>query len=191
MKNTSTNMKSVRGGMRVGMALGAASIGAGLLGESAANAGGICTIGPTKRGKGSKLMVLADGQGIPVGVTVHSASPAEVTLVAPTLKMSRRLLGRLPQRLIADKGYDSDPLRAALAKRHIQQITPHRCNRRRAPRQDGRALRRYRRRWKIERTIAWLGNFRRLPVRYDRSLQIYRAFFHIACFMIVLRRVVQ
>ncbi len=40
-------------------------------------------------------------------------------------------------------------------------------------------------------TIGWLGNFRRLVVRYDRSLQIYRAFFHIACFMIVLRRVVQ
>ena len=42
-----------------------------------------------------------------------------------------------------------------------------------------------------ERTNAWLGNFRRLVVRYDRSLTIYGAFFHIACFMIVLRRVVQ
>src|SRR6266853_1335141 len=56
---------------------------------------------------------------------------------------------------------------------------------------DGRALRRYRRRWIVERTNAWLGNFRRLVVRYDRSLTIYGAFFHIACFMIVLRRVVQ
>ncbi len=43
----------------------------------------------------------------------------------------------------------------------------------------------------VERPFAWLGNFRRLVVRYDRSLSIYRAFFHIACFMIVLRRVVQ
>ena len=118
---------------------------------------------------------------------MHSASPAEVMLVAPTLKMSRRLLGRLPQRLIADKGYDSDPLRAALAKRHIQQITPHRCNRRRAPRQDGRALRRYRRRWKIERTIAWLGNFRRVHTRWDRSVSIYTAFVHLACILIVCR----
>ena len=48
-----------------------------------------------------------------------------------------------------------------------------------------------RRRWIVERTNAWLGNFRRLVVRYDRSLTIYGAFFHIACFMIVLRRVVQ
>jgi hypothetical protein len=43
----------------------------------------------------------------------------------------------------------------------------------------------------VERTNAWLGNFRRLVVRYDRALTIYGAFFHIACFMIVLRRVVQ
>ena len=118
---------------------------------------------------------------------MHSASPAEVTLVAPTLKMSRRLLGRLPQRLIADKGYDSDPLRAALAKRHIQQITPHRCNRRRAPRQDGRALRRYRRRWKIERTIAWLHQFRRLRVRYERRADIHQAFLSLGCSIICFR----
>jgi len=39
--------------------------------------------------------------------------------------------------------------------------------------------------------IAWLGNFRRLVVRYDRSLTVYRAFFHIACFMIVSRRVLK
>jgi transposase len=57
--------------------------------------------------------------------------------------------------------------------------------------QDGRALRRYRRRWVVKRTNAWLGNFRRLVVRYDRSLTIYGGFFHIACFMIVLRRAVQ
>src|SRR5207245_7949129 len=49
-------------------------------------------------------------------------------------------------------------------------------------------LRRYKRRWIVERTIGWLGNFRRLVVRYDRSLTIYQAFFHIACSMIVLRR---
>jgi transposase len=70
-------------------------------------------------------------------------------------------------------------------------IAPHRSNRNRTPRQDGRMLRRYKRRWTVERTFAWLGNFRRLVVRYDRSLTVYRAFFHIACFMIVIRRVAQ
>lgn len=94
-------------------------------------------------------------------------------------------------RLIADRGYDSDPLRKELARSGIELIAPHRKNRRKPPTQDGRALRRYKRRWTIERTFAWLGNFRRLVVRYDRSLRIYQAFFHIACFMIVLRRVLK
>jgi transposase len=93
--------------------------------------------------------------------------------------------------VIADKAYDSDPLRNRLRRRGIELICPHKKNRVRPGPQDGRKLRRYKRRWIIERTIAWLGNFRRLAVRYDRSLRIYRAFFHIACFMIVLRRVVQ
>jgi transposase len=93
--------------------------------------------------------------------------------------------------VIADKAYDSDPLRKRLRQRGIELIVPHRWNRKKPATQDGRALRRYARRWIIERTNAWLGNFRRLVVRYDRSLTIYGAFFHIACFMIVLRRVVQ
>ena len=93
--------------------------------------------------------------------------------------------------MIADGGYDSDPLRGRLARRGIQLIAPHHWNRKKPATQDGRALRRYQRRWIVERTIGWLGNFRRLVVRYDRSLTIYQAFFHIACFMLVLRRVLQ
>ena len=94
-------------------------------------------------------------------------------------------------RVIADRGYDSDPLRKQLARRGIELIAPHRKNRRKPRTQDGRALRRYRRRWKVERTFAWIANYRRLVVRYDRSLTIYQGFFHIACFMIVLRRVLK
>ena len=93
--------------------------------------------------------------------------------------------------MITDKAYDSDPLRDRLRGRGIELIRPHKSNRVRPATQDGRALRRYRKRWIVERTIGWLGNFRRLVVRYDRSLKIYGAFFHIACFMIVIRRVVQ
>jgi transposase len=138
-------------------------------------------------------MVLADGQGIPLGVSVHSASPAEVTLAEETLSTVRVGNGRKghprqnPDRLIADRGYDSDPLRARLAKRGIEQITPHRSNRKKAKTQDGRPLRRYRRRWKIERSIAWLGNYRRLLVRHDRDVDIFRAFVHIACLILVCR----
>ncbi len=157
-----------------------------------------CGVGKTKRGKGTKWMVVVDGRGLPLGEYLHSASPAEVRLAETTLATIR--VGRChragrprqkPMRVIADKAYDSDPLRERLARRGIELIAPHRSNRKKPATQDGRALRRYRRRWIVERTNAWLGNFRRLVVRYDRSLTIYRAFFHIACFMIVLRRVVQ
>jgi transposase len=143
-------------------------------------------------------MVVADGQGVPLGDYLHSASPAEVQLVAKTLaaiRVRRRHRAGQPRqkplRLIMDRGYDSDALRKDLRRQGIEPIIPHRKGRRKPSLQDGRALRRYQRRWKIERTFAWLGNFRRLVVRYDRSLTIYRGFFHIACFMIVLRRVLK
>jgi transposase len=152
-------------------------------------------VGKTKRGKGTKWMVVVDGQGVPLGNHLGSASPAEVKLAETTLATirvpNRCRRGRpqqKPQRLIADKAYDSDPLRRRLKQRGIELVAPHKAGRVRPATQDGRALRRYRKRWKIERTNAWLGNFRHLVVRYDRKLNIYQAFFQIACFMIVLRR---
>src|SRR3990172_12675803 len=42
-------------------------------------------VGKTKRGKGTKAVVLADGEGIPLGVCIASATPNEVTLAEPTL----------------------------------------------------------------------------------------------------------
>ncbi|HXG47810.1 MAG TPA: IS5 family transposase [Methylomirabilota bacterium] len=138
-------------------------------------------------------MVVADGQGVPLGNHLDSASPAEVKLAERTLaqvRVPRAGRGRpksKPERLIADRAYDSDPLRRRLKQRGIQLICPHRGNRRKPATQDGRALRRYRRRWKIERTFAWLGSFRRLVVRYERRLSIYNAFFHVACLIITLR----
>lgn len=123
-----------------------------------------------------------------MGVSVHAASPAEVTLVEETLKGVR--VGkspRKPRRLICDRAYDSDPLRARLAARGIEQVTPHRRNRTKPRRQDGRKLRRYKRRWKIERTIAWLGAFRRLLVRWERSDKLFLTFVHLACVLIVFR----
>lgn len=117
----------------------------------------------TKRSKGSKLIAVADRTGLPLAVHVTSASPHEVTLVLDTLK--ERILRSKPSRLIGDLAYDSDTLDAQLAKHHIELIAPHRSDRVESPSHDGRALRRYRRRWKIERLFAWLQNFRRILVR--------------------------
>ena len=99
-----------------------------------------------------------------------------------------RFVEPLPGHLIGDKAYDSDPLDARLAERGVEMIAPHRKNRKRAKTQDGRPLRRYRRRWKIERLFAWLGNFRRLVVRYERQVENYRGFVHLGCILILLRQ---
>lgn len=90
--------------------------------------------------------------------------------------------------MIADRGFDSDPLRERLKKRGIELIAPYRSNNRERRHEDKRKLRRYKRRWIVERTNAWLGQFRRLLVRHEHLLSTYYAFFYLACFWITLRR---
>jgi transposase len=142
-------------------------------------------VGKTKRGKGTKLMALADASGLPLAVHAASASPHEVTLVEATLAAS--CAEEEPERLIGDRAYDSDPLDGALGERGIEMIAPHRRNRKKRKTQDGRKLRRYKRRWKIERLFAWLSNFRRLVVRYERRVDNYLGFVKLGCIVILLR----
>ena len=146
-------------------------------------------VGPTKRGKGTKLVVLADGAGAPLGVCVASASPSEVKLLEPTLNNACFVVGKQPQRLIADRGYDSNAVRAFLVARGIDPIIPARRKNRAATHQDGRKLRRYGHRWIVERTHSWLQGFRRLVVRYERSATVFLGLVHIACALVTLRRV--
>jgi transposase len=159
---------------------------------------GGAAVGKTKRGKGTKWMVVVDGEGTPLGAHLDSASPAEVRLLEQTLDTiaipRAHHPGRPrkhPDRLIGDRGYDSNALRAALVARGIEPIIPARSNNTKATHQDGRPLRRYRRRWIVERTFAWLGAFRRLVVRYEHLLVTYAGFFHLACAMLTLRRVMK
>jgi hypothetical protein len=79
----------------------------------------------------------------------------EVTLVETTLGAC--FAPEKPERLIGDRAYDSDPLDEQLAEQGIDMTAPHRRNRRKPRTQDGRKLRRYLRRWKVERLIAWLA----------------------------------
>jgi transposase len=133
-------------------------------------------------------MVLVERQGIPLGICLAAASPAEVTLVDQTLAARVTPHRRNPQRLVGDRAYDSDPLRERLAKRGITLISPYRENRVNRRYEDRRRLRIYRKRWIVERTIAWLGAFRRLLVRHERSTQTFLAFFQFAAALIALRR---
>lgn len=93
-----------------------------------------------------------------------------------------------PERLIGDKAYDSDKLDQALLNRfELELIAPHRKNKK-YPTQDGRPLRRYKRRWTVERFFAWMGNFRRTLIRWERKDTNYLGFVRLACVIIMMRR---
>ena len=142
-------------------------------------------VGKTKRGKGTKIMGIADRHGLPLALRTESASPAEVKLVTATLEA--RVVAEVPERLIGDKAYDSDQLDEQLLENYgTEMIAPNKANRR-VPTQDGRPLRRYLRRWKIERLFAWLFNFRRLVVRYEYHAQNFQGLVHLAAAVILLR----
>ncbi|MGV3560782.1 IS5 family transposase [Larkinella arboricola] len=146
---------------------------------------GALLVGKTKRGKGTKIMAITDASGVLLSVSVHRASPHEVTLVEQTIE--GRLIDPLPQRLIGDKAYDSDPLDDRLKMQGIELIAPHKANRVKPKTQDGRKLRRYRRRWKIERFFAWLFNYRRMVVRYEYKAENFVAMLLLACAMLFLK----
>jgi len=73
-------------------------------------------VGKTKRGKGTKIMGIADSHGLPLALRTESASPAEVKLVEKTL--DERIVADVPERLIGDKAYDSDRLDQDLMKNY-------------------------------------------------------------------------
>jgi len=150
--------------------------------------GGGDGIGCTKVGKGVKIMVLVDARGLPVAVDTTSASPHESRLVQRLFDFM--LTAQTPERVIGDKAYDCDQLDEELAERGTELIAPHRANRKpENVTQDRRPLQRYRRRWKVERTIAWIQHFRRLCIRWEKSTRLFQGFLHLACTVLLLRQV--
>lgn len=141
-------------------------------------------MGKTKRGKGTKIMAIAAGNSVPLPVTIDSASPHETKLVDETLAGS--FLDERMERLIGDKAYDSDPLDRHLGEEYgIEMIAPNRENR--SQTQDGRPLRRYKRRWVVERLFAWLQWFRRLVTRYEFHAENFLGMVRLGCIKIMLR----
>jgi len=88
--------------------------------------------------------------------------------------------------MIGDKAYDSDPLDRHLDEKYgIEMIAPNRENR--SQTQDGRTLRRSKRRWVVERLFAWLQWFRRLVTRYEFHAENFLGMIHLGCMKIMLR----
>jgi len=141
-------------------------------------------IGKTKVGKGSKVMLVVDGHGLPIGLHLDSAQPHEITLADQTLRSIRvpQKRGRprsRPQSLAADKAYDSRTFRTELRMRGIKTAIPSFERRKRKIPKRGRPIKTgelYKSRWKVERAFARMDNCRRLVVRWERSLHIYKAF---------------
>jgi transposase len=129
-------------------------------------------------------MAVADRNGLPSRCLRRERHSHEVTLAIPTLL--KMVVPDVPQNLIGDNAYDSDRLDAELRYYGIEVIAPHRRNRRN-PTQDGRRLKRYGRRWKIERLFAWLHSYRRLVVRYERHVENFLGMLQLASSLILLR----
>jgi len=117
-------------------------------------------------------------------MAVADRHPHEVKLATSTL--AQMIVPETPKNLIGDNAYDSDKLDAELRQYGIELIAPHRSNRINKT-QDLQRMRRYRRRWKIERLFAWLQNFRRLVVRYERYAENFLGMLHLASSLILLR----
>ena len=130
-------------------------------------------------------MILIDGKGTPLATTLAAAQRAEVTRIEPLLE--HRVTRRKPKRLIYDLAADSDPLRKRLKIQRVELICPHRKNRTRPATQDGRALRRFKLRYRVERTISWIKNYRRIATRYEYYPHLFHGFVHLGCLFTILR----
>jgi transposase len=148
--------------------------------------GGGDEIGKTKRGKGIKIMAIVDRHGLPLSVSTHAANHHEVTLVQ--LSFDFYMIEAKPDNLIGDRAYDSDKLDEELRVEGVDLIAPHKSNRRKLRTQDGRKLRRYERRWLVERFFAWLQWQRRLLVRWEYYAHNFFGFVQLATMMILLRQ---
>ena len=142
---------------------------------------------PTDRRKpGRKHHVIADANGVPLAAIVTEANRHDVTQLLPLVDAVPAVRGkrgrprRRPQRLYADRAYDSRAHRKALRARHISPVIALRGT------EHGSGLGVYR--WVVERTLAWLRQFRRLRVRYERRADIHEAFLSIGCSLICFRR---
>jgi transposase len=121
---------------------------------------------------------------------VDAADVPETALGPAALAMSAVPIPATGVPVLADKAYDSDQLREHLEDQGLVLVAPHRNNRVRPPMIDGRRLRRYRRRWKIERTFAWLHSYRRVVTRHEKNCQRFEGFVNLACAFIALSNLI-
>jgi len=125
---------------------------------------------------------ICDGRGIPLAIQLTGAnrndSQQALALVdAIPLLQGRRGRPRLrPDSVLGDRGYDAEAIRQGLRDRRIIPFLAKRNT------EHGSGLGRWR--WVVERTFAWLNQFRRLRVRYEKRADIHEAFLALGCILI-------
>ena len=146
---------------------------------------------PTDRGKqGTKRSLLTDGAGIPLALVVDGANRHDVRLLCATLDglvISRpEPTVEHPQHLCLDAAYDGAPARQEVESRHYR---PH-VRGRGQEKQEKLLIAGHRaRRWVVERTHSWLNRSRRLLVRWEKKVENYLAFLHLACAQLIFQKV--
>ena len=131
-------------------------------------------------------MGITDAKGLPIGLCLESASRHEIKLVEKTIESV--YAPYLSPRLIGDKAYDSDRLDPVIEEKYgVELIAPHKKNRKAPATQDGRKLRRYKKRWKVERCFAWIQNYRKLVTRYERKAENFLGMVKLAAILILIR----
>ena len=148
--------------------------------------GGGLQIGNTKCGKGVKIMAIVDRAGLPLSVSTHAANHHEVKLVQ--LSFDFYMIEALPEVLIGDRAYDSDDLDDDLRGKGIKMVSPHRKNRKKPKTQDGRELRRYKRRYIVERFFAWIKHQRRLLNRWEFHPENFLGFVQVSAVLLLLKQ---
>ncbi|MFC9948969.1 IS5 family transposase [Streptomyces pratensis] len=135
---------------------------------------------------GSKHHLIVDRHGTPLAVTLTGGNRHDVTQLLPLLDAIPSIRGmrgrprRKPRRLYADRGYDFDKYRRLLWERGIKPLIARRGA------AHGSGLGKVR--WVVERTFAWLHQFKRLRIRYERRADLHQGLLQLACSIICLRR---
>ena len=132
---------------------------------------------------------MTDGAGTPLAIkhsaaNLHDSQMAiELVDAVPPIKQPRGAPRRRPDEVLADRGYDADEkIRQPLRKRRIKPLIARRNT------EHGSGLGRYR--YVVEACFAWLFNWRRLRIRYEKRDDIHEAFLTLGCIMICWQRII-
>ena len=133
----------------------------------------------------SKHHLLVDAAGVPLALTLTSGSRNDITQLLPLVDGIMPVAGKVgrprqrPDRIVADRAYDNDSYRCELWRRGVKPSIARRRT------EHGSGLGRWR--WVVERTFAWVHNYRRLRIRWERDPVVHMAFLTLACALICRR----